>query len=55
MMGRPVQIMSGAKSQYLMVEVLYKKQRVFQINRKNGDQHLEVELLTDFYLLEDPV
>lgn len=41
---------SDTKKNYLLVEVYFKKQRLFQINKEQGSENLEIEFLSDIYV-----
>lgn len=50
-----IEFVSDSCSEYLMVEVLYKKQRVCQLDNGGGNKDMEIEILTDLYVLDESV
>ena len=45
-----VDFVSDATSEFLLVEISYKAQRLCQINKEKGVDDLEIEFLSDVYL-----
>jgi len=49
-----LEFVSDQAHERLMVEVLFRKQRVFQISREEGEE-MKIEILEDHYILEEDV
>ena len=50
-----VDFVSDAEHEHLMAEISYKKQRLCLINKEQGNEKMEIEFLTDLYLLPNEV
>jgi len=50
-----VDFVSEATSEFLLVEISYKGQRLCQINKEKGEDDLEIEFLSDTYLMAEEV
>ncbi len=46
---------SDSNYKSLVAEILFDNQRLCQINKENGEDNLEIEFLTDLFILEDEV
>lgn len=46
---------SETKRDHLLVEIHFKKQRLCQINKEKGCENLEIEFLSDIYILPKEV
>jgi hypothetical protein len=53
--GFAVDFVSEATHEHLLVEISYKKQRLCQISKEGGNEKMEIEFLTDLYLLPQSV
>ncbi len=43
---------SETRYEYLAAEILFDGQRLCQINKENGNEALEIEFLTDLYVVQ---
>jgi hypothetical protein len=50
-----IDFVSDINCEYLMVEVYYQKQRLFRINKEKGIDKLEIEFLTDLYIMNGDI
>ena len=50
-----IDFVSEMTHEHLLVEISYKKQRLCQISKENGNENMEIELLTGFYVLPQSV
>lgn len=50
-----LEYVSNITHNHLMIEVLFRGQRVCQISKENGDDKIEIEILMDHYILEEEV
>lgn len=50
-----IDVVSDVRFEELLVEVSYRKQRLFQLNRENGPSAVEIEFLSDLRVLPDDV
>ncbi|WP_018974451.1 hypothetical protein [Rudaea cellulosilytica] len=41
--------------EYLVLEVCFRSQRLFQISKEDEDEAMQIEFLTDLYLLKEEV
>jgi hypothetical protein len=50
-----IDFVSDINYEYLIVEVYYQKQRLFRINKEKGIDKLEIEFLTDLYVMNEDI
>jgi hypothetical protein len=50
-----IDCVSEMTHEHLLVEISYKKQMPCQISKENGNENMEIEFLTDFYVLPQSV
>lgn len=50
-----IDFVSDAKLEWLAVEVSFRGQRFIQLTRENGIENIEIEFLTDLYVLPEEV
>lgn len=50
-----IDFVSNVEFEWLAVEVLFRGQRCIQLNREKGLDNIEIEFLTDIYLLPKAV
>lgn len=50
-----IDFVSDINRDHLMVEIYFRKQRLCQINKELGNDQMEIEFLTDLYVLPQEV
>lgn len=55
MSGFEITFVSNLKKEHLSAEISYKGQRLCSIDKEKGSEKMEIEFLTDLYLLPDAV
>jgi hypothetical protein len=50
-----IDFVSDPRYEILTAEISYKGQRVCQVNKERGDDHLEIEFISDFRVIDPPV
>jgi hypothetical protein len=50
-----IDFISSVEFEWLAVEILFRGQRLMQLNREKGIENIEIEILTDIYLLPETV
>ncbi|MGS0744263.1 hypothetical protein ACVBEF_21010 [Glaciimonas sp. GG7] len=50
-----IDFVSDCDHEYLMAEISYRKQRLCLINKEQGNDSMEIEFLTDLYLLSGKI
>lgn len=50
-----IDFVSEASREFLLAEISFKGQRLCQINREDGVDRLEIEFLSDIYLMAEEV
>jgi hypothetical protein len=50
-----IDFVSDINRDHLMVEIFFRKQRLCQISKELGNEHLEIEFLSDIYVLPSEV
>ncbi len=53
--GFGMDFISETTHEHLLVEISYGKQRLCQISKEGGQENMQIEFLTDLYLLPRPV
>jgi hypothetical protein len=53
--GFGIDFVNDTAHEHLLVEISYEKQRLCQISKEGGNENMEIEFLTDLYLLPESV